>query len=318
MRCTPLVSVIIPSYNVQEYIKKSVLSVLSQTFQDFEILIVNDGSTDNTLGVIEKNFSDTRIKVISQENQGLAGARNSGIKNAQGKFVALLDADDEWLPQKLETQIKQIKNNPQISVFSTNAYNVDGNKIVGTRYNSKKIFDDKSVFSGVVKNYFKNKCRYSFHMPSSMLVRKSLFDKHGLYDSNLKQGEDSDIIIRWALSGEHFYFEGKPLVKYQISNMNSLTKNLLQWSEYNFIYWINSEKKYDIPKNLKYVFHQSRRKTLLRGNILKLLIFGLNEKAREKLKYHKDILLCKEWRLFYILSFLPISKIRNIYKKYKL
>lgn len=317
MKFTPLVSVIIPSYNVQEYIKNAISSVLSQTFQDFEILIVNDGSTDNTLGVIKKNFFDSRIKVISQENQGLAGARNSGIKNAKGKFIALLDADDEWLPQKLEIQIKQTKNNPTISVFSTNAYNVDGSKIVGIRYDRKKIFENKTIFSGVVKKYFKNKCRYSFHMPSSMLIRKSLFDKHGLYDSNLKQGEDSDLIIRWALHGEHFYFEGKPLVKYQISNMNSLTKNLLQWSEYNFTYWVNSEKKYLIPKNLKNVFQQSRIKTLLHGNILKLLIFGLNYEAREKLKYHKDILLCKEWRLFYLLSFLPIYKIRNIYKKYK-
>ena len=100
--------------------------------------------------------------------------------------------------------------------------------------------------------------------------------------------------------------------------MNSLTKNLLQWSEYNFTYWVNSEKKYIIPKNLKNVFQQSRSKTLLYGNILKLFMFGLNYEAREKLKYHKNILLCKEWRLFYFLSFLPIYKIRKIYKKYKL
>lgn len=109
------VSVVIPMYNAERYIEETIQSVLSQTYEDLEVLIVNDGSTDDSLSVCRR-FDDPRIRILCQENRGLAGARNTGIRHAQGKFIALLDADDLWLPTKLEEQVAHLENNPGVGV----------------------------------------------------------------------------------------------------------------------------------------------------------------------------------------------------------
>ncbi|MEO0708313.1 MAG: glycosyltransferase family A protein, partial [Cyanobacteria bacterium J06649_5] len=94
----PEVSIVIPAYNAMEYLPHTVESVLQQTFRDFEVVIVNDGSTDNIKYWFDQAVRDPRFRLISQENQGIAGARNAGIANTQGEFIAFLDADDLWHP----------------------------------------------------------------------------------------------------------------------------------------------------------------------------------------------------------------------------
>ena len=94
-----LVSVIVPTYNIEQYIAETIKSVLAQTYPHFELLIIDDESPDRSVKICQQ-FNDPRIKIISQKNRGLAGARNTGIRNSQGAYIALLDGDDLWLPEK--------------------------------------------------------------------------------------------------------------------------------------------------------------------------------------------------------------------------
>ena len=114
----PLISVIIPAYNAQDFIQKALDSVLAQSYSHYEVLIVNDGSTDNTEALV-KTYHDPRVKLISQSNGGLSNARNTGIKNAKGNYLAFLDADDYWIAEKLEKQIEILRRHPEVSFCST-------------------------------------------------------------------------------------------------------------------------------------------------------------------------------------------------------
>ena len=114
-----MISVIIPLYNKEKSITDTVNSVLNQTFKDFELIIVNDGSKDNSLSVVNQ-FTDKRVKIIDKPNGGVSTARNAGMKRAEGEYIALLDSDDEWLPHKLERQIEVLNENPHIDFLGTN------------------------------------------------------------------------------------------------------------------------------------------------------------------------------------------------------
>lgn len=123
-------SVIIPVYGAEKYIAATVQSALEQTYRNFEILIINDGSLDRSIEICQQ-FTDPRIKIVSQANRGLPGARNTGIRHAQGEYLALLDADDLWLPEKLEKHIEHLENSPTVGVsFSRSAFiNEVGNSL---------------------------------------------------------------------------------------------------------------------------------------------------------------------------------------------
>lgn len=131
------VSVIIPIYNVEKYIAATIRSVLEQTYQNFELIIVNDGSPDKSLEICQQ-FTDSKIKIISQENQGVAAARNTGICYAQGEYLALLDGDDLWLPQKLEKHVEHLDNSLEVGVsFSRSAFIDEADKLLGIYQMSK-------------------------------------------------------------------------------------------------------------------------------------------------------------------------------------
>jgi glycosyltransferase involved in cell wall biosynthesis len=111
----PLTSIIIPAYNVQRTIQETIRSVQNQTVDDFEIIVINDGSTDDTLAVLE-SIDDPRLKIFSYENGGLSTARNRGIQNATGEYISFVDADDLWTPDKLERQLLALKSNTNAKV----------------------------------------------------------------------------------------------------------------------------------------------------------------------------------------------------------
>ena len=112
-------SIVIPLYNKENLIEYSIRSILSQTFQDFEIIVVNDGSTDNSVSIAE-SVMDSRIRIINQTNAGVSAARNRGIKEARYNLIAFMDADDEWKPDYLDTQYRLIQKYPECSVFACN------------------------------------------------------------------------------------------------------------------------------------------------------------------------------------------------------
>lgn len=187
-----MISVVIPLYNKEKQIAKTLKTVLDQTFQDFEIVIVNDGSTDNSITEVEK-FSDPRIRLIHQENAGVSAARNKGIAEAKGEYIALLDADDEWKPDYLETQMKLATKYPECEIFVTG-------------YEFKNEFGElkRSVLrnmpftteTGILSNYFHVASTSDAPIWTSavMVERKLLQDIEG-FPLGITSGED---LLTWA------------------------------------------------------------------------------------------------------------------------
>ena len=124
----PKISVIMPVYNGEKFLKEAIESILNQTFQNFELIIINDGSKDSSLDIIKKyENSDNRIKVINQENAGVSVSRNNGIKNSIGEYVAFIDCDDLWLPKKLETQLESFNKDEDLKICGTWGIIIDAN-----------------------------------------------------------------------------------------------------------------------------------------------------------------------------------------------
>ncbi len=182
-------SIVIPVYNKGNYVATTIRSVLAQTETDFELIIVNDGSTDNSLQVI-KTFQDRRIRIISIPNGGVSNARNIGIMESKGTYIAFLDADDIWDSNYLKTMKELIKDFPLASFWSSNCgYNIGG-KITKVDLTQRR--------RGYIDNYFREIIKSPLGSTSSMVVKKKCFDYIGLYDTKLKRGEDIDIWIRLA------------------------------------------------------------------------------------------------------------------------
>lgn len=187
-------SVIIPAFNAEKFINNSIQSVLKQTITDFEIVIVDDGSTDCT-GEIVKSIDDQRIRYIKQENAGVSVARNTGIKVSKGEFVCFLDADDLWYADHLETLSKMIEEYPQCGVYLTgcaildNAENIEETtKKILSSFNEESIFSDNVI--AIIQKY-----GYFFNT-NSVCCRKSVFDKVGYFVPGIRNGEDDDMWYR--------------------------------------------------------------------------------------------------------------------------
>lgn len=211
----PLISVIIPTYNRDNSLKRSIDSVLNQTFKDFEVIVIDDDSTDDTESIV-KNFNDPRIKYIKhKENRGAGAARNTGIKNARGKFIAFQDSDDEWLPEKLEKQIKSFKvSSGKVGVLYT-AYLLNKN--------NKKIYIPLRKYRKRSGNIHKELLCGSFVGTPTMLVKKECFEKVGMFDENFDTLEDWDLAIRLSKYYD-FNFLKRPLVLANCSE-NSISSN---------------------------------------------------------------------------------------------
>lgn len=212
----PQVSVIIPTYNRAKLLHSAITSVLNQTFQDFEIVVIDDGSQDNTQEIV-KNFHDERIRYIChKENKGEAGTRNTGIINSHAEYIAFLDDDDEWLPEKLQQQVGLLKDSEsKVGCIYTGYLVVDitKGKIIRRRIPIKRgnIYHDLFV-----RNYI--------GVPSTVILRRECFQKVNLFDENITFGTDYDMWIRIAKEF-HFDYIEKPLVKYYI-HKNRLSANL--------------------------------------------------------------------------------------------
>lgn len=196
-----MISVIIPLYNKEAQIASTLQTVLNQTYQDFEIVIVNDGSTDNSVAEVNK-IKDNRIRVINQKNAGVSAARNRGIKEAQYDLVAFLDADDEWKPRYLETQYTLYLKYPKCSVFAVNYEfrNLKG-EVTHTIIN-KLSFDSEY---GILTNYFEvASCSHPPICSISIMVKKNAIESIGGFPDGIKSGED---LLTWA----------KLAVKYKIA-----------------------------------------------------------------------------------------------------
>ncbi len=186
-------SVVIAVFNKEKYIAETLKSVLAQTFSDFEVVILNDGSTDNSEAEIAK-FDDPRIRYFSQPNQGAGAARNAAIAKARAEYIALLDADDHWYPFYLEEQYRLITGFPAQSVFATAAEIKRNGKVFKNQYSIKTFGKDATVV-----NYFEASQLDSVLHSSSTVLKKDVFENVGWYNPNIKSGEDTDLYVRIGL-----------------------------------------------------------------------------------------------------------------------
>jgi glycosyltransferase involved in cell wall biosynthesis len=185
----PFVSVIIPAYNYDEYIRQAVESVLAQSFADLEILVVDDGSIDNTRQVVEQ-IEDSRLRYLYQDNQGLSSARNTGLRCTDSKYVAFLDADDLWLPSKLELQLGRIERSDRIGLVYGGYHVIDEAGVqIGTR--SPRIVDGDWLKHLVLGNFVAGSATTS-------MLRRECFERVGLFDESLRACEDWDMWLRVA------------------------------------------------------------------------------------------------------------------------
>lgn len=194
----PLFSIIIPLFNKEKEIQQTLESVLHQSFRDFEVIIINDGSTDKSEQMVN-SFTDERILLISTDNKGVSQARNFGINYANGEIIAFLDADDYWFPNHLEKLFELHQKFPEAGLLATNyEFYFAENTII------RPTFDDIPTenWSGIVKDFFKSSMTYRLAWTSAVAVPKVIFDKIGDFDETitLGAGEDTDLWIRIAIN----------------------------------------------------------------------------------------------------------------------
>jgi len=179
------VSVIIPTYNRAYFLEEAIESVLNQTYPHFELLIVDDGSKDETAAVVSR-YQDKRIKYLFIPHQGVSKARNVGIKEAKAELIAFLDSDDLWLPKKLEVQVNFFQNRPDALICQTEEIWIRH----GRRVNPKKYHKKPS---GMM---FKESLRRCLISPSAVMMRRELFEDVGLFDESMPACEDYDMWLR--------------------------------------------------------------------------------------------------------------------------
>jgi glycosyltransferase involved in cell wall biosynthesis len=215
----PLVSVIIPTYNSASFVPQSVESVLQQTYDNFEVIVVDDGSTDNTEAALLP-YKD-KIRYIKKTNSGPSAARNLGITEAKGEFIAFQDADDLWLPEKLQLQIEHFKQNPHFGVIFTGSVRFNESGLLDSNIRKGYTVPTGMVFDRLLTEHF-------VAMPSVM-VRKSCLDEVGLFEESLIGNEDFNLYLRLARKYA-FGFVNQVLVRIRIHE-NNLSDNLEQMCE---------------------------------------------------------------------------------------
>jgi glycosyltransferase involved in cell wall biosynthesis len=222
----PAVSVVIPLYQTERYIAETLQSVLAQTFRDFEVIVVDDGSTDRGPG-IARAVIDARVRVITQLNRGLAGARNTGIRNARGRYIALLDADDLWDADKLARHVAVMDADPTIGISfsSSRLIDEDGRDIGMIQSPANTVFDLGNLL-----------CRNPVGNGSAPVLRRQAFDDIAYedaaaartfwFDETFRQSEDVECWTRLAVTTKwRFHYIDAPLTKYRV-NSTGLSANV--------------------------------------------------------------------------------------------
>ncbi len=212
---TPKVSIIIPVYNCELYIDQAIESVLNQTYTDYEIIVINDGSTDNTHQVLQPYMK--KIRYFSQENKGLSATRNQGIKMAKGKLISLLDADDLFLYYKLQEQVAIFEAEPSIGLVQS------GWRVVNEK--GEKIEDVKPWHKSPELDLV-TWLKWKATNPSGMMFRKEWLERVNGFNEDLRRLEDFDIVIRLALAGCQATWFPKVAVCYR-QHRGNMTRNLL-------------------------------------------------------------------------------------------
>lgn len=281
---TMQISVVIPAYNAALYIERSVRSVMQQTYADWELIVVDDGSVDETAAIVA-SVDDPRVRVIRQQNGGVSAARNRGVQEAKNEWIAFLDADDEWLPEFLEFFVQAITAYPEsVAVFSNLIDSATGRNRLP--YPPQKIGPLEDYFSFALQN------RGLGMDASAVVVRRKAFEAVGGFPVGVRIGEDTDMWVRLAWSGEVVCIPETLAIYYSdipTSASNQPRARSLVYPELAHSYrrWLREGK---IPHHLQ---ANSRRYAgyHLFWYLAKLIEDGRAYEAREVLRREPDMLL---------------------------
>lgn len=213
------ISIILPTYNRSKLLLKAIQSVLDQTLQEWELIIWDDGSTDETKDILSK-LNDPRVSYFYSENRGAAAARNSALKKARGEYIAFIDSDDQWLPVKLLMQVQALDKFPGIDLLFTDFENINLKRNLAEKVfvqNSKSMQRlnttrlDEALFlinSGLNEGLAQS----NFVALDSVMLRRNVFDHVGLFNENLRNSEDLELWWRMGLEGVRFAYLDKVLM----------------------------------------------------------------------------------------------------------
>ena len=222
----PLVSIIMPAYNAAEYIAEAIESVLIQNYRNFELIIVDDGSTDNTKDIIA-GFKDEKIKYFYKENAGAASARNLAMKESKGDFLITLDADDMMAPDFIAKHLQQFEKHPETDLVYCDDYLIDEDG-KPTRVSENPEYPDRK---SLIRDLFRYGCPI---VPFRTCIRKSVFDKIGFFDEDLLVGEDYDMMRRFVKSGLKIHHLKDALYLRRITPNNLLRNSTAQNAKCHF------------------------------------------------------------------------------------
>lgn len=215
MICEPMVSVVMPAFNASRTIAESIMSVIEQGYQDWELIIVDDGSVDST-GEIVGSFNDPRIIYLKQSNRGVAAARNSAIKKATGKYIAFLDADDLWNEEKLASQVDFMESNEQRCISHTGY-----KSFVDSREN---VIENKLFYPFAIKSDLERLLVFNYLATLTVMVKRETLERVGFFDETYMGAEDWELWTRVLLSGCAIGYIEKELAFYR-EGTSGLSKN---------------------------------------------------------------------------------------------
>lgn len=204
---TPVVSVIVPAYNVSQFIAEALSSVLAQTFADYEIIVVNDGAPDTEeLERVLEPYRE-RIVYLKQENRGLSGARNTAIRAARGEFIALLDADDMWEPDYLAVQVAGMRDDPETDVLYADAHIFGSPPLAGRNF----MREFPSEGEVTAESLISQRC----HVMICVTARRDTVVRVGMFDESLRSCEDFDLWVRIVKAGGRIRYHRRVLARYR-------------------------------------------------------------------------------------------------------
>jgi len=255
------ISVIIPTYNRSEVLERAIKSVLAQTYKNFELIVVDDGSTDNTSRILTK--FGRKIRFFSKLHGGVSSARNFGLEKGEGTWVAFLDSDDYWLPRKLERQMQYIQEHPEILILQTDEKWIRKERFVNPMKKHQK-------YSGWIFPQCLPLCIVS---PSAVLIHQKIFNDIGVFDENLPVCEDYDLWLRIALKYPIYLLAEKLIVKTG-GHTDQLSRQ----------YWgLDRYRVQVLEKVLNYDLTDEQYEIVLKEIIRKLTILDQGRRKREEL-----------------------------------
>lgn len=255
-----MIDIIIPTFNRSHLIERAINSVLAQTFQGFNLYVVNDGSTDETEIILQKYAQHPQVHLLKQENKGVSAARNLGIKHSKAGWIAFLDSDDEWLPQKLESQVTFMAQNPNCRFVHSNEIWIRH----GVRVNAKKKFDKSN------HEIFKRSLETCLISPSTVVMKRELCLEHGCFDEDFVICEDYDLWLK-VLASEEVGFISQELIKKHGGHEDQLSTRYQAMDLWRIKALVNLYTKAKLTDGQKILVYEqiNVKSSLLKGGYLK-------------------------------------------------